>query len=773
MAELRNYEPSFSERLAEAISGDDYNTQRAVSDQLDKLGGIAGIGLYATPAAPAAATYDLYGLGRMIAEPVTKFIDSFKSSPLDEPEATRDEFFAKKRAPRKSLSDAQSDAENAVRSSPAYLKAIENGQRTTAQKMIDKARVNAAAGWEADQKNLATEEQRIEGDWQAELADREKRRDEYYAKGWQERHPSVANAAAVASYALPFLLARRGFNKIADEGKLILGNIEKARASGNLADESRGLLELQAWRDRVPMDYLKTTGKASLIPGEIRTAGEVYDATFLPPDAEARIRARKGLEHTFTTPEGFATDMLPAIGSGLATSALAGLTARKAPIPAASANLGYLSATPAGAGRGYGQSADDVSILLGDARRRALESAEANATRPTGLGALPRPAEPVGATNSLPGGIGALEDSVLVGTTKRAPARPRKPAEGRSKNEPKKSEKKAVPSATPEQQSAASDELKRFLTPREGGKFASGGVVHAVEPTDAQKKAGNYKKDHIRFQGLDISIENKKGSTRSGVDKGGKTWSVTMPAAYGYFKRTEGKDGDHVDCYIGPDQNSDRVFVVDQIDAASGKFDEHKVMLGYPSKADALTDYRKAFSDGKADDRIGGVASMSVEGLKTWLRSGNTKAPLSRAKYASGGEVLPSMRDISSRDEPIHVGPLHSTVAGRTDHLPISVMAGSYVLPADIISALGEGNTNAGMQIVESLFPAQPQKLEYARGGKVPIAAAGGEFVLTPEQVAAIGGGDLEAGQEILDHWVTQTRAHTIDTLSKLPGPAK
>lgn len=601
MAELRNYEPSFSERLAEAISGDDYNTQKAVSDQLDKLGGIAGIGLYATPAAPAAATYDLYGLGRMISEPVTKFIDSFKSSPMDTPEATRDEFFAKKRAPRKSLSDAQAEAESSVRSSPAYLKAIENGQRTTAQKMIDKARVNAAAGWEADQKNLATEEQRIEGDWQAELADREKRRDEYYAKGWQERHPSVANAAAVASYALPFLLARRGFNKIADEGKLILGNIEKARASGNLADESRGLLELQAWRDRVPMDYLKTTGKASLIPGEIRTAGEVYDATFLPPDAEARIRARKGLEHTFTTPEGFATDMLPAIGSGLATSALAGLTARKAPIPAASANLGYLSATPAGAGRGYGQSADDVSILLGDARRRALESAEANATRPTGLGALPRPAEPVGATNSLPGGIGALEDSVLVGTTKRAPARPRKPAEGRSKNEPKKSEKKAVPSATPEQQSAASDELKRFLTPREGGKFASGGRV----------------------------------------------------------------------------------------------------------------------------------------------------------------------------DEPVHAGPLHSTVAGRTDHLPISVMAGSYVVPADIISALGEGNTNAGMQIVESLFPAQPQKLEYARGGKVPIAAAGGEFVLTPEQVAAIGGGDLEAGQEILDHWVTQTRAHTIDTLSKLPGPAK
>lgn len=132
-------------------------------------------------------------------------------------------------------------------------------------------------------------------------------------------------------------------------------------------------------------------------------------------------------------------------------------------------------------------------------------------------------------------------------------------------------------------------------------------------------------------------------------------------------------------------------------------------------------------------------------------------------KFASGGRV----------DDQVHAGPLHSTVAGRTDHLPISVVAGSYVLPADIISALGEGNTNSGMQVVQSMFPTQPRKLEYARGGKVPIAAAGGEYVLTPEQVAAVGGGDIEAGHEILDDWVRQTRAHTINTLSSLPGPAR
>lgn len=134
-----------------------------------------------------------------------------------------------------------------------------------------------------------------------------------------------------------------------------------------------------------------------------------------------------------------------------------------------------------------------------------------------------------------------------------------------------------------------------------------------------------------------------------------------------------------------------------------------------------------------------------------------------RVGYASGGAV----------HEPIHAGPLNSTVAGRTDHHPISVMAGSYVLPADIISALGEGNTAAGMLVIDQMFPKETQQLKYARGGKVPIAAAGGEFVLTPEQVAAVGGGDIDVGHQILDDWVRKTRAQTIQTLQSLPGPAK
>jgi hypothetical protein len=118
-------------------------------------------------------------------------------------------------------------------------------------------------------------------------------------------------------------------------------------------------------------------------------------------------------------------------------------------------------------------------------------------------------------------------------------------------------------------------------------------------------------------------------------------------------------------------------------------------------------------------------------------------------------------------------GPLHAATGGRTDVLPIDVAAGSYVIPSDIVSALGEGNTNAGTQVLAHMFPNQKPSLHYASGGKVPIIAAGGEHVLSPEQVAAVGGGDLNHGHAILDAWVKNTRNDTINTLRSLPGPQK
>lgn len=153
-------------------------------------------------------------------------------------------------------------------------------------------------------------------------------------------------------------------------------------------------------------------------------------------------------------------------------------------------------------------------------------------------------------------------------------------------------------------------------------------------PSRAQIKAGNYRKGHIRLHGMNISIENRKGSTRSGVDANGDIWTSTLPAHYGYILRTEGADGEHVDAYIGPSPQSDRAWIVNQVDADTGDFDEHKLMLGYDNWAQAQGDYLRAFSDGRGHQRLGGVAGVSIPELKAWLANGDTTEP-----YAKGAQI--------------------------------------------------------------------------------------------------------------------------------------
>ena len=171
---------------------------------------------------------------------------------------------------------------------------------------------------------------------------------------------------------------------------------------------------------------------------------------------------------------------------------------------------------------------------------------------------------------------------------------------------------------------------------------ADGGAVHNHNPTEAQKEAGNYAKTHRFFHGLDITLENLKGKPRSGIGKNGKKWSVTMPAHYGYIKRTEGADGDHVDVYLGPNEKSDQVFVVDQKDAETGKFDEHKCLLGFNSEAEARRTYRAGFSDGK--DRIKHLRRMSMDEFKEWLEKGDTSKEIRR--YATGGAVRKALQSL-------------------------------------------------------------------------------------------------------------------------------
>ncbi|WP_196236020.1 LPD38 domain-containing protein [Bradyrhizobium japonicum] len=157
-----------------------------------------------------------------------------------------------------------------------------------------------------------------------------------------------------------------------------------------------------------------------------------------------------------------------------------------------------------------------------------------------------------------------------------------------------------------------------------------------TSPTEAQKEAGTYAKGHVKWNGLDITIETPKGAERSGKGANGESWSIAMPGHYGYIRRTVGKDGDQVDVTFGDDPKSSRAFIVDQFNPETGRFDEHKLFVGYPDLESATLAYDLSFSDGSGPQRRKAVSELSVDQLKGWLRDGNTKKAYSEDVSRSG-----------------------------------------------------------------------------------------------------------------------------------------
>jgi hypothetical protein len=141
-----------------------------------------------------------------------------------------------------------------------------------------------------------------------------------------------------------------------------------------------------------------------------------------------------------------------------------------------------------------------------------------------------------------------------------------------------------------------------------------------------------------------------------------------------------------------------------------------------------------------------------------------------KVKKAAGGETGPTKPGEASTT---HEGPIKAPVAGRTDHLPMHVASGSYVVPADIVSAIGEGNTETGFAILDHMIKMRNKGDQPQSGPSVPIVAAGGEYVIPPIAVIHFGGGEMDRGHKALDEWVKSERAKTIKTLKKLPGPKK
>lgn len=182
-------------------------------------------------------------------------------------------------------------------------------------------------------------------------------------------------------------------------------------------------------------------------------------------------------------------------------------------------------------------------------------------------------------------------------------------------------------------------------------------------PAEKQKEAGNYKKGHVQVGTFNITIENPKGSVRSGIDTEGNKWETIMQNTYGYIRGTEGVDGDHIDVFLSDDidgWNGRRVFVVDQYNE-DGSFDEHKVMLGFNETDDAEAAYFANYDSDWANNHKTVVTAVNLEDFKKWIDSSHRKTK-AFAEYKSVKSVeeqssstqVDRLSEIKSRIEELH-----------------------------------------------------------------------------------------------------------------------
>lgn len=190
---------------------------------------------------------------------------------------------------------------------------------------------------------------------------------------------------------------------------------------------------------------------------------------------------------------------------------------------------------------------------------------------------------------------------------------------------------------TPSAQGAAPAGTAVAPTIDEAAHQAATSPANALpQPTDGQKKAGNYAKGHVNLNGLDLSIENPAGSERSGKDKDGKAWKNTLKHHYGYIKGTVGNDKDHVDLFVKPGTPLDysgTVFVVDQHHPHNGRFDEHKVMVGFDNEAQAKKAYHANYAKGWKGMKA--ITPMTFDAFKAWVKDGAKNTPVSKDKSVS------------------------------------------------------------------------------------------------------------------------------------------
>ena len=175
-------------------------------------------------------------------------------------------------------------------------------------------------------------------------------------------------------------------------------------------------------------------------------------------------------------------------------------------------------------------------------------------------------------------------------------------------------------------------------------RLSSAIAATEINPSEAQKKSGNYKKGHLSFGGYDFTVENPKGSIRRGVDASGKSWEQTMNNTYGYLrgKGMLGKDGDHLDVFINDAADLDTfegpIFIIDQVNK-DGSFDEHKIMYGFGDMPSAIRNYLMNYE--RPWKGLGNITEVDKATFDKWLESSNRKLkPFAETRFGDSRDVV-------------------------------------------------------------------------------------------------------------------------------------
>lgn len=198
-------------------------------------------------------------------------------------------------------------------------------------------------------------------------------------------------------------------------------------------------------------------------------------------------------------------------------------------------------------------------------------------------------------------------------------------------NSSQTSDRKDTKSLTEEQVSgeeSLSHSTESESTPSVQSAVEAASAEVNTTPTPAQAEAGNYKHGYVTIGDFKIKIENPAGSTRKGVDADGKEWQTTMANTYGEIQGTESTDGDALDVFLATDMdewNGRKVFVVDQT-KPDGSFDEHKIMLGFNDKDEAMDAYLANYDRAWAQTHPGlRISEVNIEDFNKWVESSHRK----------------------------------------------------------------------------------------------------------------------------------------------------